>query len=215
MAQRIGIMGSGEVGRTLGAGFVRHGHQVKIGSRTPSKLAEWVSERGDAASAGTFSEVAEFAEVAVLATHWAGTESAIDLAGPERLGGKVLIDATNPLDFTDGFPPRLTLGHSDSGGEQVQRWAPDAHVVKCFNSVGHAHMVHPEFPGGPPDMFIAGDNPDAKAVVSEICQRFGWGAVDMGQLTASRLLEPLAILWITQGANTKNYDHAFRLLRKS
>jgi predicted dinucleotide-binding enzyme len=140
--------------------------------------------------------------------------SAIELSRPERLGGKVVIDATNPLDFAGGFPPRLALGHHDSGGEQVQRWMPDARVVKCFNAVGNAHMVNPEFVGGPPDMFIAGDSDEAKQVVTDICRSLGWPVVDCGGIEAARLLEPLALLWIQHGARTKNYDHAFRLLRK-
>lgn len=214
MSQRIGVIGSGEVGRTLAAGFVQHGHEVKIGSRTPSKLDDWAREQGERASTGSFAEVADFAEVVVLATLWSGTLSAIDLAGPERMGGKVVIDATNPLDFGSGFPPSLSLGHTDSGGEQVQRWIPDARVVKCFNCVGHGHMIHPTFVGGPPDMFIAGDDANAKAAVTAICERFGWGVIDCGGITGARLLEPLAILWITHGAHTKNYDHAFRVLRK-
>lgn len=214
MVQRIGIIGSGPVGTTLGAGFVARGHEVKIGSRTPEKLDGWAAEHGERASTGTFAEVASFADVVVLATSWAGTENAIDLAGPERLGGKVVIDATNPLDFGGGFPPRLSLGHTDSGGEQVQRWLPDSRVVKCFNCVGHGHMVDPDFPGGPPDMFIAGDDPHAKETVSGLCRELGWGVVDIGGIAGARLLEPLAILWITHGARTQGYDHAFRLLRK-
>lgn len=214
MNQRIGIIGSGQVGRSLGAGFLAHGHEVKIGSRTPSKLEDWASEH-DAASTGTFAEVADFGELVVLATLWGGTESAIDLAGPERLGGKVVIDATNPLDFGGGFPPKLALGQTDSGGEQVQRWIPHARVVKAFNSVGHAHFVAPDFPGGPPDMFIAGEDAEAKGTVTQICERFGWGVVDMGGIASSRLLEPLAILWITHGARSEGWDHAFKLLRKA
>lgn len=198
----------------MGAGFVGLGHEVKIGSRNPDPLREWAEEQGERASTGSFAEAAAFCEIAVLATLWSGTESAIDLAGPERLGGKIVIDATNPLDFGAGFPPRLALGHTDSGGEQVQRWIPDARVVKCFNCVGHAHMVRPSFPDGPPDMFIAGDDPRAKGVVAEVCRAFGWGVIDVGGLEGARLLEPLAILWITEAARTKGYEHAFRMLRK-
>ena len=113
---RIGVIGSGEVGRVLGAGFALMGHEVKLGSRNPAqdKIRAWLDETG--ASAGTFDEAASFAEVAVLATLWEGTENAIRLAGPENLAGKVVIDATNPLDFSERVPPKLAIGHTDSGG---------------------------------------------------------------------------------------------------
>src|SRR5882762_2045251 len=121
---KIGILGTGDVGRILAAGFVSRGHEVKIGSREPEgdKIQKWVKETGARASAGTFAEAATFGEIVVLATLWSGTQNAIRLAGPDAFAGKLVIDATNPLDFSHGMPPRLALGHTDSGGEQVQRW---------------------------------------------------------------------------------------------
>jgi predicted dinucleotide-binding enzyme len=213
---RIGILGSGEVGRALGKAFAGLGHEVKIGSRDPGKveLAEWVRTAGAAASAGTFEEAAAFGEVAVLATLWSGTESALRLAGAENLRGKVVIDATNPLVFAPGKPPGLALGHTDSGGEQVQRWLPGARVVKAFNTVGHAHMVQPDFPGGPPDMFICGNDDDARRQVGDICRQFGWSVVDLGGIEGARLLEPLCILWVLHGIRSSSWNHAFKLLRK-
>jgi predicted dinucleotide-binding enzyme len=214
---KIGILGTGEVGQSLGRGFVAHGHEVKMGSRDPAseKVRAWVAANGPRASAGTFAEAAEFAEVAVLATLWSGTESALGLAGPERLAGKVVIDATNPLVFTPNQPPGLALGHTDSAGEQVQRWLPAARVVKAFNTVGHAHMVHPQFPGGPPDMFISGNDAAARKVVAEICVAFGWSVVEVeGGIEGARLLEPLCLLWIDFGMRTGTWNHAFKLLRR-
>jgi len=213
---RVGVLGSGDVGRVLGAGFAGLGYDVKIGTRDPNgeKIRNWVSETGGKASAGTFAEAAQFAETAVLATAWSGTESAIRLANPKNLSRKVVIDVTNPLDFGAGLPPKLALGHTDSGGEQVQRWLPEARVVKAFNTVGNPHMVHPSFPGGPPDMFLCGNDADAKAAVSEVCAAFGWPTIDIGGIAGSRFLEPLAMLWITYYSRTNSGNHAFKLLRK-
>ena len=215
---RIGILGTGDVGRTLGAGFASLGHEVMIGSRDAgsAKVRAWLEQTGDRASAGTFADAAAFAEVAVLATLWSGTENAIRLAGPQNLAGKVVIDATNPLVFTPGAPPALALGHTDSGGEQVQRWLPESRVVKAFNIVGHAHMVNPQFPGGPPDMFICGNDADAKKTVTEFLTVFGWPpAIDLGGIEGARLLEPMCILWVIYGFRTGGWNHAFKMLRKS
>jgi len=124
------------------------------------------------------------------------------------------MDATNPLVFTPGAPPSLALGHTDSGGEQVQRWLPAARVVKVYNTVGHAHMVNPNFPGGPPDMFICGNDAAAKKTVTDICRAFGWPTIDVGGIEGARLLEPLCILWVRYGFATGGWNHAFKLLRK-
>ncbi|MBI2221844.1 MAG: NAD(P)-binding domain-containing protein [Acidobacteria bacterium] len=212
---RIGILGSGEVGRTLGRAFIACGHEVKLGSREAGnpKVKEWVGKTGAHASGGTFEEVAKFGEIIVLATLWAGTENALRLAGAANLAGKVVIDATNPLDFTT-TPPRLAVGCTDSAGEQVQRWLTTARVVKAFNMIGSAHMFRPEFPGGPPDMFICGNDQSAKQAVSRILNEFGWEVIDLGRIEASRHLECLAMLWITYGFRHKSWNHAFRLLRK-
>jgi len=211
----VGIIGSGQVAQALARGFVALGHQVKLGSRTPEKLSDFVEEQGDGASAGTFAEAAEFGELGVVATLWSGTEQALELAdGRRSLAGKIVIDVTNPLVFHEGGPPSLALGHTDSGGEQVQRWLPDSRVVKCFNIVGNAHMVHPDFPGGPPDMFLCGNDAAAKAAVTEICEAFGWPVIDIGGIEGARLLEPLCILWVLYGIQHKSWNHAFKLLRK-
>jgi predicted dinucleotide-binding enzyme len=204
------------VARALGTGFVRHGHHVRFGTRDPKseKAQALVTAVGPQASIGTFGEAAEFAELAVLATLWTGTENVIRLAGPERLARKTVIDTTNPLDYTKGPPPALLLGHRDSAGEQVQRWLPAAHVVKAFNIVGNAHMVNPQFPGGPPDMFICGNDAAAKQAVTAICTAFGWPTIDLGGIENARYLEPLAMVWIVDGFRTNSWNHAFKLLRK-
>lgn len=213
---KVGILGSGAVGLALGTGFINLGHAVKIASRNPQKesLQQWVAEHGTNASAGDFAQTAAFADVAVLATRWDGTENALALAEPQNLAGKVVIDATNPLDFSQGFPPRLTVGHTDSGGEMVQRWVPDANVVKAFNIIGLEHMVNPAFPAGPPDMFICGNSDSAKTTVSDILRAFGWDVIDGGDITAARYLEPVAMVWIRYAMTTGTRNHAFKLLRK-
>lgn len=216
----IGILGSGDVGRKLGDGFIELGYKVKIGSRDPNKsdIAQWVSSHGTnegKASSGTFSEAASFAELAVLATSWDGIPNAVKIADQKNFAGKIVIDVTNPLDFSKGVPPKLAVGHTDSGGETVQRLLPQAKVVKAFNIVGNPHMVHPDFPGGPPTMFVCGNDDDAKKIVTDrILTPFGWETVDIGGLEGSRLLEPLAMLWISYYFRTNNGNHVFKLLRK-
>ncbi|MBZ5588855.1 MAG: NAD(P)-binding domain-containing protein [Acidobacteriia bacterium] len=213
---KIGILGTGDVGRALAIGFAGLGHQVKFGTREPggAKAKELLAKVEHGATAGTFAEAAAFGEVIVLATLWSGTESAIKLTGPANFKGKVVIDATNPLIFAPNKPPALALGHTDSGGEQVQRWLPGARVVKAFNIVGNAHMVNPSFPGGPPDMFIAGNDTEAKKVVTEILTAFGWPTIDVGGIEGARLLEPMCILWVGYALASGTWNHAFKLLRK-
>jgi 8-hydroxy-5-deazaflavin:NADPH oxidoreductase len=218
---KIGILGSGDVGRRLGDGFIELGHIVKIGTRDPSKgeVVQWVSNHGGEegkASAGTFTEAASFGEMIIIATSWDGTSNAIKIADPTNFAGKIVIDVTNPLDFSKGMPPKLAVGYSDSAGETVQRLIPEAKVVKAFNIVGNPHFVHPAFPnGGPPTMFICGNDEVAKKVVKDnILTKFGWETIDIGGIDGARLLEPLAFLWTTYYFRTGTGNHAFKLLRK-
>ena len=125
-----------------------------------------------------------------------------------------MIDTTNPLDFSAGIPPKLSVGHTDSAGEQVQRWLPNSRVVKAFNIVGSAHMFKPEFPGGPPDMFICGDDDQAKVTVTDLLQAFGWSGIDIGGIECARYLEELAMVWIRHFFRVNSVNHAFKLLRK-
>ncbi len=212
---QVGILGSGDVGLKLGDGFIETGNIVRIGTRSPLKVQSWISKYGNSrASSGNFAEAAAFGELLVIATLWEGTAAAIRSADPKNFEGKVVIDVTNPLDFSKGVPPKLAVGYTDSGGETLQRLLPRARVVKAFNTVGNTHMFRPEFPGGPPTMFICGNDEDAKQTVSEILTSFGWEAVDIGNIEGSRLLEPLAMLWILHYFRTNNGQHAFKLLRK-
>ncbi|MDM7914307.1 MAG: NADPH-dependent F420 reductase [Candidatus Eisenbacteria bacterium] len=212
---RIGILGTGEVGKTIAKGLAGRGHEVRIGSRDVRKLDDWLPEAGPRVQAASFADAASFAEVAILATLWSGTENALRLAGHENLAGKVVIDTTNPLVFHSDGPPTLALGFDDSAGEQVQRWLPASRVVKCFNITGNRNMVDPTFPDGQPDMWICGNDSAAKETVSGICRELGWPpVVDCGGIEGARLLEPLAMLWIDYGIRHGSWTHAFKLLRK-
>ena len=212
--QRIGILGSGDVGQKLGTGFAALGHEVKLGAReaTNEKTAAWAKKTGSGASAGSFNDAAKFGDIVVVATLWGGTENALTLAGQENLAGKVVLDVTNPLE-TSASGLRLALGHTDSGGEQVQRWLPKSKVVKTFNTVGNAHFFKPKFERAP-TMFFAGNYAEAKKVAAAIITEFGWEALDCGGIEASRLLEPLCILWVGHGARSGTWNHAFKLLTK-
>ena len=211
---RVGIVGSGTVGQHLGAGFVKHGHEVWIGTREPAKLAEWAKKVGPKAHVVTTAEAARQGELLVVATRWEGTEAALRAAGPENFKGKVVIDATNPLRYSENAPPTLALGFETSAGEKVQQWLPGAKVVKAYNTVGAPLMVDPEFQGGlKADMFIAGDDAQAKAKVADIVRSFGWEVVDAGGIRMSRVLEPLCELWVYVGISTGKWNHAFKLIR--
>jgi predicted dinucleotide-binding enzyme len=211
---KVGILGTGDVGRALGRGFVALGHDVKMGARQAGneKAVAFARGVGPRGSEGTFADAAQFAEIVVLATLGVANENALTMAGSDALRGKVLIDTTNPLDFSTGGPKLATL-RDDSGGEQVQRLVPDAHVVKAFNTVGNALMFRPELSGGPPDMFICGNNSEAKAKVGALLKDFGWGVVDIGGIEASRFLEAMCLVWVLCGLRTNTWTHAFKLLR--
>ncbi|WP_019585808.1 NADPH-dependent F420 reductase [Deinococcus apachensis] len=212
---RLGIIGSGMVGRTLAADLARLGHEVVIGTRDPGKLEAFVAEHPGVRAAPN-SEAAAFGELVLLATNWAGTREALELAGADNLNGKVVVDITNPLDFSTGRPA-LALGWNTSAGEQVQGWIPGARVVKALNIVTADAMLKPrEFTGGEPDMFIAGNDAEAKGEVTRLLESVGWGVVNLGDITMSRSIEPLAMIWIVHGFNSgwTKRNHAFKLLNR-
>ena len=212
---RVGVLGTGNVGQSLGRGFIALGHEVKMGGREANneKAVAWAEKTGSKASVGTFRDAATFGELLVLATLGQANESALRAAGTENFQGKVLIDATNPLDFSQGAPA-LAVGHTDSGGEQVQRLVPEAKVVKAFNILGHMLMFRPEFPDGPPDMLIAGNDDSAKGMVAGLLKDFGFGVVDLGGIENARWLEAMCMAWVAYGVRTSSWNHAFKLLRK-
>jgi predicted dinucleotide-binding enzyme len=213
---RTAILGTGVVGQALGKAFITLGHEVKMGSREAKneKALAWAKEMGPKASAGTFADAAAFAEIVVLATLGVANESALTAAGAANLRGKILIDTTNPLDHAGGGPPQLAVSGNDSGGERVQRLMPEALVVKAFNTVGAPQMFRPSFADGRPDMFICGNNADARKKVAGLLGDFGWGVVDIGGIEGSRYLEAMCIAWVLAGIHGNNWNIAFKLLRK-
>lgn len=196
---KIGILGTGMVGEALGTKLALRGHDVKMGSRTANneKAAAWVAKAGAKASQGTFADAAAFGEIVLLATKG---DVAIDVVKAAKAGleGKVLIDATNPLDFSKGMPPTLFITGNDSLGERIQNELPSTKVVKGLNTISAPVMVDPAAIGADTDTFVAGNDKEAKASVSRLLQEdFGWKSiVDLGDITASRGLESYLPLWL-------------------
>lgn len=211
---KIGILGSGNVAQVLGAGFLQHGHEVMMGSRTPTKLQTWQIANPQG-KIGTFNESAEFGEVIVLAVKGTVAQDALNLAGAERLNGKPIIDATNPV--ADQPPTNGVLSFfttpNESLMERLQHHFPQAHFVKAFNSVGALCMVNPQFEEGKPTMFICGNDAEAKSIVVDILEQFGWESADMGKVEAARAIEPLCLLWCIPAFTQNQWHHAFKLLR--
>jgi predicted dinucleotide-binding enzyme len=210
---RIGILGSGSVGQTLGRGFARLGHAVRLGTRNTAKLADWQRELGASASVSSMSECAAWAEAIVLCVHGSAVEEVLASAGVESFAGKVVLDTCDPLDFSAGCPG-LFVGTNDSLGERVQRQLPRARVVKALNTVLAAVMIDPGLTGGEPDMFMAGDDPLAKHVVRSWLEAFGWPVIDLGDLRNARWLEALSLLWVVYAHKTGRTHHAFKLVGK-
>ncbi|WP_421874897.1 NADPH-dependent F420 reductase [Marinoscillum sp.] len=213
--KKIGIIGSGMVGKALADGFLKEGYAVKIGTRDLSKLADWNAQSGESGSVGSFAEAATFGELVVLAVKGAHVVKVLTSLDEVSLKGKAIIDATNPIDDQAG-PENGVLqfftGPNESLMEQLQSSFPEAHFVKAFNSIGSAHMVHPNFVSKP-TMFIAGNHLSAKEEVTEILEQFGWEVADMGAATAARAIEPLSMLWCIPGFTQNQWSHAFKLLK--
>jgi len=209
---RVGVIGSAVVGQTLARGFKTHGHDVRIGSRSPAKLAEFSSSSGIPAAA--VDEVAKWADLVVLAVQGAAAEEAIHAAGADNLAGKVVIDTTNPISDqppVDGVVQFFT-GPNSSLLERLQSANPKIRFVKAFNSVGAARMVNPVYQQGRPTMFYCGNDEAAKKTVNEIVSQFGWQPADMGTAVAARAIEPLCQLWCIPGFRQNTWTHAFAVL---
>ncbi|HMA38476.1 MAG TPA: NAD(P)-binding domain-containing protein [Gemmatimonadales bacterium] len=209
----VGIIGSGPVAQSLGAGFLKHGHAVMLGTRDAAKLAQWHAQHA-AARIGSFAEAAAFGEVVVLAVKGDVALDALRLAGPTTLTGKVVVDTTNPI---AAAPPvngvlKFFTSLDDSLMERLQRTYPGVRFVKAFNSVGNARMVNPQYAAGRPTMFICGNDAAAKQVVSGVLDRFGWETLDLGAVEAARAIEPLCMLWCIPGFLHKEWTHAFKVL---
>jgi predicted dinucleotide-binding enzyme len=211
---KVGILGSGVVAQSLANGFIKHGHEVTLGTRNASKLKDFVAENPKAKT-GSFADAARFGDLVVLAVKGSAAINAMREAGSENMRGKPVMDTTNPI--ADASPENGVLKFfttlDDSLMERLQREFPDIHFVKAFNSVGNALMVDPQYKEGKPTMFICGNDETAKKVVAGIVEQFGWELADMGRAEAARAIEPLCILWCIPGFLSNQWDHAFKLLR--
>ena len=211
---KIGILGAGAVATSLAEGFLKYGHEVKLGTRAPAKLAEWHATNPKA-TIGSTTDAAAFGELLVLAVKGPAAATVLGAAGAAHLQGKVVVDATNPI--ADAPPEQGVLKYfttlDDSLMERLQKEFPAARFVKAFNSVGNRSMVDPAFAGGKPTMFICGNDAAAKETVRGILDRFGWETEDCGGVEAARAIEPLAMLWCIPGFLKNDWVHAFKLLR--
>jgi hypothetical protein len=210
---RVGILGSGDVAKSLAVGFIALGHETMLGTRDPAKLDAWLAQNPQG-TVGSFAEAAGFGEVVVLAVKGKAAADVLRSAGATPLAGKPVIDTTNPIE--DAPPTNGVLKYfttlDDSLMERLQREFAGARFVKAFNSVGNASMVNPQFTGGKPTMFICGNDAAAKKTVTGILDEFGWETADMGAVEAARAIEPLCILWCIPGFLRQDWAHAFKLL---
>ncbi len=211
----VGILGSGQVAQALAKGFVSIGYKVKMGSRSPEKLEEWTRKSATGVRTGSFSEAASFGgDIIVLAVLGEGVENALDLSGAANFSGKVVIDATNPLDFSRGMPPGILPRFRETSiGETVQKKLPESKVVKCFNSVPNVAMFQPKFPH--PEMFICGnDKPTKEKVTNNVLRQFGWaGTIDFGGIENSKWLELMVPAWVIAAGATGSWYSMFKLER--
>ncbi len=214
--KKIAVLGSGVVGQVLADGLLKHGYEVTRGSREPDKLAEWNRGAGPRAHVGSFAEAARFGEVVILAVKGTAAAAAIDLCRADALAGKTVIDVTNPIEDKPPINGVLSFftGPNESLMEKLQAKAPAARFVKAFSCVGNAFMVHPDFGGLQPTMFICGNDAAAKSEVEDILRLFGWDVEDLGAIEAARAIEPLCMLWCIPGLRANRWSHAFKLLRK-
>ena len=213
---KIGIIGSGDVGKSLAKGLSSLGHKTMIGTREPKRkeLVSLAKKLVGGLEIGTTTEAASFGEICILAIAWNAEDDVISQIRPQ-LSGKVVIDVTNPLVFNESGPPELAVGHSISGGEIVQRSLPDSHVVKTLNIINHQNMIKPKFSEGKPTMFVCGNNKSAVNQTGRLLNEFGWeDVIDLGDIEKSRLLESLCLLWVEYGIAKNTWKHAFSVINK-
>lgn len=197
--QNIAILGTGMVGDAIGTKLVSLGHKVMMGSRTANneKAADWVTLNGALASNGTFSDASAFGEIIFNCTKGQVSLEALQLAGRENLQGKILVDVANPLDFSKGMPPSLTVCNTDSLGEVIQRQFTDVKVVKALNTMNCQLMVNPGLLSDPGNLFICGNDADAKTEVENLLKSFGWEKIiDLGDISAARGTEQILPIWV-------------------
>jgi hypothetical protein len=198
---RIGVLGTGMVGSTIGTKLVGLGHEVMMGSREAGgeKAQAWVGAAGAGASEGSFADAASFGELVFNCTSGIHSLAALEAAGPTNLAGKILVDVANPLDFSQGFPPSLSVSNTDSIGEQIQRAFPETRVVKALNTMNCSVMVDPAAVPGDHAAFLCGEDADAKDQVMELLGTFGWPReriLDLGGIRSARGMEMYLPLWL-------------------
>lgn len=214
--KKIGILGTGMVGNTIGSKLIELGYEVKMGSRTDDnpKAAEWVNKNGENSSQGTFSDATKFGDIIFNCTKGEAVLDILKMAGVENFSGKTLIDVSNPLDFSKGMPPTLFISNDNSLGEEIQKLLPDANVVKTLNIVNCEVMVNASKSGGEPTMLVSGNNNQAKADTVEILKQFGWNdVIDLGDITTSRGTESMLPVWLRLWQATGNGNLAFKIVR--
>jgi len=213
---KIGILGTGMVGETLGTKFVQLGHQVKMGSRTANNenAAKWVAKNGTNASAGTFAQAAEFGDMVFLCLKGDVEMDVVRSVGQKAFGNKPVIDVSNPLDFSRGMPPSLSICNTNSLGEEVQKALPSARVVKTLNIVNCEVMVEPNKAGAQPTMLICGNDSKAKADVTTLLKSLGWtDIIDLGDITKSRATEMLLPIWLSLMQTLGHAYFGFKVVR--
>lgn len=198
---KVGVLGTGSVGRTIATKLLELGHEVTMGSRSAESgaLREWLGEAGERAGGGTFADAAAAGELVFNCTAGTASLEALQAAGGDNLAGKTLVDVANPLDFSGGFPPTLSVCNDDSLAERIQAAHPQARVVKALNTVNAGVMVDPSRVPGTHAIFVCGDDEAAKTQVIGLLEAFGWPAesiVDLGDLTAARGTEMYLPLWL-------------------
>jgi|ERR1051326_5712340 predicted dinucleotide-binding enzyme len=210
---KIAVLGTGNVGNTIASKLVQLGHEVKMGSRTAAneKAAAWVKNMNSGkASQGTFGEAAAISEVIFNCTSGTGTLEALK----ENISGKLLIDVANPLDFSKGMPPTLTVCNTDSLAEHIQRAYPGAKVVKTLNTMNCKLMVDPTLVKGEHDVFLCGNHAEAKNKAVEILKSFGWKSpIDLGDITAARGMEMILPIWLRIYGANKSPNFNFKVVK--
>lgn len=216
--KKIAVLGTGMVGSTIASKLIQLGYEIKMGSRTANneKAAEWVKTNGAKASQGTFSNAAKFGELIFNCSKGENALEVMQMAGVENLSGKILIDVSNPLDFSNGMPPTLipALVNTVSLGEEIQKLLPQTHVVKTLNIVNCEVMVNAAKCGGDPTIFVAGNNSEAKKEVEKILHQFGWNdIIDLGDIKHSRSTEMMLPIWLSVYMATQNGYIGFKIVR--
>ncbi len=216
---KIGVLGTGMVGHSIGTKLIALGHDVKMGSRTETneKAAVWVKSNGTKASQGNFAQAVEFAETMIFnCTHGMASVEILKSAGEKHLSGKILIDVANPLDFSAGMPPSLGICNTDSLGEQIQRSFPTLRVVKALNTMNCDLMVNPSMVPGDHNVFLSGNDAQAKEQVKTLLAYFGWkkeNLIDLGDISTARGSEMLLPIWLRLWSALGNADFNFKIAR--